>query len=46
MNPLKNTIGIHRRTWQLAALLLFCTGLKLPAQELTVLGGVLPKTDA
>ena len=46
MNLLKNTMNIHRRTWPLAALLLFCTGLKLHAQELTVLGGVLPKTDA
>ena len=33
------------RTWQLSALLFLCLGLTLSAQELTVLGGVLPKTN-
>ena len=32
------------RWWKLSALLLLCAGLRLPAQELTFLGGVLPKT--
>jgi hypothetical protein len=29
------------RTWKLSALILLCAGLKLPAQELTFLGGVM-----
>jgi hypothetical protein len=32
------------RTWQLSALILLGAGLKLPAQELTFLGGLLPET--
>jgi hypothetical protein len=31
------------RSWKLSALLLLCSGLGLPAQELTFLGGVIPK---
>ena len=34
-----------RRTWKLSALILLCAGLKLPAQELTFLGGLLPETS-
>jgi hypothetical protein len=33
------------RTWKLSALILLCAGLKLPAQELTFLGGLLPETS-
>jgi hypothetical protein len=33
------------RTWKLSALFLLCAGLTLQAQELTILGGVLPKTS-
>ncbi len=33
------------RTWTLSALLLLCAGLKLHAQELTYLGGLLPATS-
>jgi len=33
------------RTWKLSALVLLCAGLKLPAQELTFLGGLLPETS-
>ena len=32
------------RTWKLSALILLGAGLKLPAQELTFLGGLLPET--
>jgi hypothetical protein len=33
------------RTWKLSALIVLCAGLKLPAQELTFLGGLLPETS-
>ena len=33
------------QTWKLSVLFLLCAGLKLQAQELTILGGVLPKTN-
>jgi hypothetical protein len=37
----------YLRGWKLYALvLLFCAGLKLPAQELTFLGGLLPATES
>ena len=34
-----------RRTWKLSALILLGAGLKLPAQELTFLAGLLPETS-
>jgi hypothetical protein len=33
------------RIWKLSALFLFCAGLNLQAQELTFLGGLLPKSN-
>ena len=33
------------QTWKLSVLFLLCAGLKLQAQELTILGGLLPKTN-
>ena len=35
----------HLRTWILSALFLLCAGLTLQAQELTLLGGFLPKSN-
>jgi hypothetical protein len=34
------------RSWRLAALVLLCASPKISAQELTLLGGLLPKTNA
>ena len=34
------------RIWKLAALFLLCASLKIEAQELTLLGGIIPKTNA
>jgi hypothetical protein len=46
MNTATHTLKFFRRTWLLSALFLLGSGVALHAQELTVLGGVLPKTDA
>ncbi len=46
MSHANNPVNFFRLMVKLAALLLLCAGLKLNAQELAVLGGVLPKTNA
>jgi hypothetical protein len=38
-------MNLSLRIWKLSAVLLLCAGLKLQAQELTFLGGLLPETS-